>query len=278
MFFNKKKELAEQKRLESMQQEQLESKRQEQFNNIIKEATKIVNTESDEEIHPIFTFIKQFTDLITAETAIHSYNYNKYNPAFTLSAIFKGVKSTHSNDKIKSIRFQKPHPDDLKYYQKTGDYYSSQPISVDFLNYPIVLNPWKHERITSNILNISTKANEFDYENNKNNIKNEYYFPIGAVVCQGGNHSQYSTKLKGSGITKIESAIDISKLYDYITFDGLQFTYTFPEEEPYTDTISLNDNLSFYGGVLYEIGRLLNGNRKLFPQEITNAITSSKPL
>ncbi|NSN32612.1 hypothetical protein HRE38_13920, partial [Enterococcus faecalis] len=101
-------------------------------------------------------------------------------------------------------------------------------------------------------------------------IMNTYYYPIGLAICHGGNHSQYSAKLRGEGVSYVEEIVNIEKLYKYVTFDGNQFTYNFPnyDIEIYPYSVEPKNEEEFYAGVLFEIGRILLEKPEIFPKDI----------
>ncbi|HCD5576408.1 TPA: hypothetical protein NBZ25_002746, partial [Enterococcus faecalis] len=89
-------------------------------------------------------------------------------------------------------------------------------------------------------------------------------------ICHGGNHSQYSAKLRGEGVSYVEEIVNIEKLYKYVTFDGNQFTYNFPnyDIEIYPYSVEPKNEEEFYAGVLFEIGRILLEKPEIFPKDI----------
>ncbi|WP_233041919.1 MULTISPECIES: DUF6710 family protein [Enterococcus] len=249
------------------------------FNEIIKNADYILkNTKNtSEKIHPIFTFVKQITDLITAETALNSYIKGEYYPDNVIPKVIEARFSQNSSLLINHIKIS-PKKEDKKYYIASGYYYYDENIEINLANFPLVLNPWNSSRISNNIKNVSTEINPFDSRRFSWNIVNVYYYPVGFAQCFGGNHSQYSSKLKGAGTSFIDSIIDVEKVYKYVSFDGIDFCYNFPNDEVkiYPQNFPSKNKLEFYAGTLYEIGRLLLEYPDIFPEQIQNAIKDKK--
>lgn len=150
---------------------------------------------------------------------------------------------------------------DLKYQTKV----CSLNYSISDLN--LILNTWNEVRIVSNLTNINKK----NILHPCSNIKNFYIYPLDVVICGGGNHSQFSAKLRQEGETHISEIIDISNLYTEITFDGENFIDS--NNEIIKSCENEGEKII---GVLYEIGRLLRKNQniieKYFDKEIIEEI------
>lgn len=118
----------------------------------------------------------------------------------------------------------------------------------------IVLNSWKGVRIVSNLIDIND-GNKFDWENYSSNISNYLMLPINLIICNGGNHSQFSAQHKNQMVvTGIEQQYDFSDLYTRIEFDGRGFLDK--SEKQYLIECNQMD-LIFYTGLLFELGRFL---------------------
>lgn len=244
----------------------------EMFESYIEQAKIIIadsNLNEDSQ-HPIFSYIKQLTDIITLESALKAYNNQNSDAPSILERVFEGGYSSYSKENITRIVTKRPYEDDLVHYKRSGYKLFEYDLVVELANSPIVLNPWNSKRISGALMNIAIDGNEFDREKGRYNLANKYYFPIGISVCNGGNHSQYSAKIKGKGVTNIEEVINIEALYENIRFDGRCFHYNYPNEDVdiYPQEIYPNNKVEYYGGILFEVGRLLKENVELFPKDI----------
>lgn len=194
------------------------------YSEIIKNAEMILanSTENESELHLIFSFIKQLTDLITAETAMNSY-VNGLRSDVNTQTILEGKYSTYSSSLIKHIELSSSKEDflftDVKNYHY---YYYPGEITVNLKNFPLILNPWNSDRISLRVMGIANIVNPFDKNKHSYNINKGFYYPVGVAQCFGGNHSQYSAKLKGAAKTSLNSIHDISELYNYISFNGTE--------------------------------------------------------
>ena len=145
-------------------------------------------------------------------------------------------------------------------------------IVYKFTDHPILLRPWNSLRILQNIIDIN-QDNVLSTEDEKwlHNLKNYYYFPLGLIVCNGGNHSQLSAILEGDGESAIEMILDMRALYEEVVFDGNDFiskrdNRVIPVTNSEKEIVLNTKNLL---GVYFEIGRLLQGHLEYFPTYIT---------
>ena len=126
----------------------------------------------------------------------------------------------------------------------------------DINSIPILLNPWNGKRVIDNLCIINDN-NVFECKSNvhRDNINNIYIEPLNIAVCYGANHSQFAARVKNKGVTLVKQMYDLNPLYEYVRFDGEGFVNTKTSER-----IPLNTNkeITFYAGVLFELGRLLN--------------------
>lgn len=245
----------------------------------IEEAKRIIEESkvTECELHPIFSFIKLITDWLTLETAMISYLNPHPSTSGLLETIFEGKNSEYSDEKICHILTRNPKGESKVFYQKQGYKLFEYDMTVSLSDSPIVLNPWKMERLSNALMNIAVNKNEFDRKKGEYNLLNKYYYPIGVVVCNGGNHSQYSAKMKGKGVTSIKEIVNIEKLYENVEFNGEYFRFRFnnirdsirPKKEYVTNQKEL------YAGILFEIGRLLKDHANLFPRDIQRALNNS---
>lgn len=122
---------------------------------------------------------------------------------------------------------------------------------------PILLNPWNGERILDNFIGINDD-NVFDGVRFSSNIQNHYLYPMNIIVCTGGNHSQLSARYQNKGETVINEIKDFTSLYDKVKFDGANYIKV---EDNAIIEMEYDENILFYSGVIFELGRyLLGGN------------------
>lgn len=247
------------------------------FKNIMNDAKDLlkISINPKEELHPIFTFIKQFTDLITLNSAIHSFETSSSDTYSEVQNIFEARKNTHSFPLIERIELN-IHPDDYRYY--VGEFTTDlNRINMNIASEPIILMPWNHLRTRRLIKTVGTKDNPFSIDKRKQDpIRNAYYFPIGVTVCESGNHAQFVAELKGEGNTVISELINIESLYDFVSFDGRRFHYNFNNDTPHS--FSCKSREDYYTGVLFEIGRLLKDYPQVFPIEVQYALSNKYPV
>ena len=78
------------------------------------------------------------------------------------------------------------------------------------------------------------------------------------IVCTGGNHSQLSARYQNKGETVIKEIKDFTSLYDKVEFDGANYI---KKEDNTIIEMEYDENILFYSGVIFELGRrLLGGN------------------
>jgi len=120
----------------------------------------------------------------------------------------------------------------------------------------LLMNPWNGRRVISNLLNINShKNNEFDPAKFPSNIQNYLLEPIGIILSEQGNHSQFSGASSGDRTTIITHKIDISELYSKVKFDGDNFIEN--ETKKTCNLPGVNKEIIFYTGVIFELGRIL---------------------
>lgn len=130
-----------------------------------------------------------------------------------------------------------------------------EPIKIDINKLPILLNPWNGERILNNFISINDN-NVFDGVRFSWNIQNHYLYPMNIIVCTGGNHSQLSARYQNKGETVINEIKDFTSLYDKVKFDGANYII---KEDNTIIEMEYDENILFYSGVIFELGRYLLG-------------------
>lgn len=120
----------------------------------------------------------------------------------------------------------------------------------------LLMNPWMGRRVISNLLNINShKNNEFDHKKFPSNIQNYLLEPIGIIVSEQGNHSQFAGASSGDRNTIITHKIDISELYTKVQFDGENFIDS--KTNKICKLPGVNKEIIFYTGVIFELGKFL---------------------
>lgn len=153
---------------------------------------------------------------------------------------------------IDEIICEKISSGDMRIY-KNKKIRKEGPISIKVNEIPILLNPWNSDSIIRNLDNINSQ-NIFDGDAYSFNIDNHYLYPMDIAICNGGNHSQFSARMKHQGCTLIKSIRDYSVLYDYIYFDGQKFKRKLDET---VIDFKYDKKLVFYSGVIFEFGKYL---------------------
>lgn len=137
--------------------------------------------------------------------------------------------------------------------------YIEESMKVDINKLPILLNPWSGERILNNFIAINDN-NVFDGACFSSNINNHYLYPMNIVVCNGANHSQLSARYQNKGETIITKIKDFTSLYDNVKFDGVNYIKV---KDNSIIEIEYDENILFYSGVIFELGRYLIGDNYL---------------
>mgnify|MGYP000870412317 CR=1 FL=1 len=132
-------------------------------------------------------------------------------------------------------------------------------IKIEINKLPILLNPWSGKRILDNFIDINDN-NVFDGACFSSNINNHYLYPMNIVVCNGANHSQLSARYQNRGETIITKIKDFTSLYDNVKFDGVNYIKV---KDNSIIEIEYDENILFYSGVIFELGRYLIGENYL---------------
>lgn len=80
------------------------------------------------------------------------------------------------------------------------------------------------------------------------------------VVCNGANHSQLSARYQNKGETIITKIKDFTSLYANVKFDGVNYIKV---KDNSIIEIEYDENILFYSGVIFELGRYLIGDNYL---------------
>ena len=152
--------------------------------------------------------------------------------------------------------FDKIHDEDKKYYNR-NDIVDETPLEIDVNKFPILLNPWNGIRIVDNLLSIN-ESNIFDGLSHCLNVQNYFLYPMDLIICDGGNHSQFAARFKNQGKTIIKEIHDYSLLYTKIEFDGVNYI---SKEDNSIIKLRYDEEVVFYSGVIFELGRYLFDNK-----------------
>lgn len=129
---------------------------------------------------------------------------------------------------------------------------------ININRYALLLNPWRRDRVEGNITKF--KKEKFDYSLERKyeeNLRNYYVYPMNFVLCEGGNHSQYSALNSCGGQTFTRGFYDFSNLYEY---------YSFSEQGFITNAgqlVVFDDSFNQYvedAGILFYLGKELIKN------------------
>lgn len=155
------------------------------------------------------------------------------------------------------------------YYRSYDHRMEEDKISYKIADHPILLRPWKSSRIVNNIKDIN-QNNPLSVEEGKNNLKNDYYYPLGLILSSGGNHSQLSALLERDGESAIEMIYDMRPLYEKVEFDGNDFV--FKKDRKIIPVVNSNEEIvldtKYLLGIYFEVGRLLEKHVEYFPDYI----------
>lgn len=214
--------------------------------------------------HPIFSYIKIFTDAIQNQQAVEVLKNGRDNLQLDDNIYFNTVEALYHP--INNILFR-----DIWEHAKR---YELKDLVVSNGRDPILASIWTSDRIVDNITNIGKgmsnkhyyeqgmyKDNSFEYI--PTNHMTSYIYPLGITQVKNGHHSIFAGMNKGEGEFIAEEIYDVSYLYDIYHFDG---TYLVNEETGDKEAII------FEIGAIFEIGRLLLLYPDVFPFDL-NSLT-----
>ena len=198
----------------------------------------------------LISVIVEHLNFKEAMEALESYLVNQKNPL--IEEIYYALESELFLDKH-TIIVDKMSEKDKKCYQSDEDteILDEEPINVEINQIPILLNPWNGQRVINNLVCIN-ENNIFDGKEYKFNIQNYYLYPMNIVVCNGGNHSQFSARMKNQGNTIIKELHDYSNIYSLIEFDGENYIKS---KDKTVIELNYDKEIVFYSGVIFELGR-----------------------
>lgn len=173
-------------------------------------------TGEPDELHPVFAYLKILTDFLNNQYALRQAGNHSVNSNQML----------HNSEKLTQG----------KYIWTIPDGYYNDPNSRLFLrgSVPFLVFPWNYRRILDNLESQGKEVgNSFDLTKAhvSSNIHNAYIYPLGIVVCTGGNHSQFTYRLKEQNdVVPIGVVYDLSDQLDDLIADEVdkeQIDYVF---------------------------------------------------
>lgn len=240
-----------------------------QLNNVLEKAKYILEENPHlvyEQQHPIFSYIKIFTDLIQSKlTTLVLMNgrdniyLKKYKWFNTVEAYMNPIDRIFLGEKFSNAKL-----------------YTNTNLSISNARDPIVTHLWNATRLSDAIRNIGKgmvnksfseigmkKENAFKYDDI--NHKGEFIYPLGVTNIYNGNHSISAGLNKSEGHIIIDEVVDISYLYDEYVFDGRYFINNKTGEK---------EEIYFEFGALFEIGRLLLSNKHVFSEAVQDIVNT----
>ncbi|MBI0107954.1 hypothetical protein H3T41_07065 [Lactobacillus sp. W8089] len=172
---------------------------------------------------------------------------------------YQTLRVPHSTANITGWYYPKNYYEVKKY--KTIELMEN-PVYIESNEAAMIVQPWNNERIVDNLLHIGGDSGN-DLDESNMNIINAYIYPLGIVMCENGNHSQFSGILQNDmKQIKITSIIDISESLDTVTVDeeeNLKSEAYFDfEDSVYTEEIK----------DIFRIGLYLRKFPEVYPDEI----------
>ena len=125
---------------------------------------------------------------------------------------------------------------------------------ININRYALLLNPWNKVSVIGNITRF--KKEKFDYsldQKYEDNLRNYYVYPMNFVLCEGGNHSQYSALNSCGGQTFTRGFY----LYEYYSFSEKGFITNDGQ------LVVFDDSFNQYvedAGILFYLGKELIKN------------------
>ena len=187
-------------------------------------------------LHPIFSYIKIFTDKITFSHVVELLSCEKN---YTGQDSFNIYDVMISKSKMEEICLK----ESITYIEQ------SEEITISLSSNPIVVKPWKDDRLIMNITKDGWKDKSWKQDENH---ALTFCNPIGVCFITNGLHSVFTGKLLGEGSLTITPAetYNLIPFYRKIYFDGVDYRYLANEK-------IVAKASSFEFGCIFEIGRLI---------------------
>ncbi len=170
-IFNRIKSLDTKKQISTKKKE----KQVEFLNTVLERARDLISNENNDEIHPVFIFIKQFSDYISIKTAISSFENKQTFPKDYMECIFECRYSKNSSDLIERTFLKEIVGSDIEIYRKHHYRHFPKIMKISLSKIPLIVQPWNSDRVSYNISNVATNKNPFDLK--KNGDSPSQHFP-----------------------------------------------------------------------------------------------------
>lgn len=179
---------------------------------------------------------------------------------------YQTLRAPHSTMNVTGWYYPKYHYDVEKY--KTIELIEN-PIYIKPNETAIIVQPWNNERIVDNLIHIGGDSGN-DLDESNVNIMNAYIYPLGIVMCENGNHSQFSGILQNNmKEIKITSIVNISESLNTVTIDEEEKlkseAYFDFEDSEYTEEIK----------DIFRVGLYLRKFPEVYPDEIMKKLKTS---
>ncbi|MGQ5708285.1 DUF6710 family protein [Lactobacillus sp. PSON] len=169
------------------------------------------------------------------------------------------IRNPHSAPKLEISNFI-PRNNNYIYYN-----IFDKPIYLTTENTPFITCPWSNKKIINNIYKLGLDANN-KFAATTDNINNTYIYPLGIVIVNNGNHSQFSALLKNE-LDKIK----INSVYN------ISFELDNQKDINFRDFYAPKNNLIYdkwYS--LMIIGTYLKNTEDCFPSKILSLIKNNR--
>lgn len=237
------------------------------FENVKRFARNMVKI-SENEYNPqaLFQLIKIFTDKITNDNAlevIESDWYENKNYSFYYFLFGKEIIDRAEEKEISDIlKTEYTAESDV-----TVDTDKDSVIKIKLSQALVFTEVWNKERFQTIFAN--HKGDIITQKNIDSRIV-YLYLPLGiSFIIDGGNHTIYSGKIKGVGEINFNGnaynkIYDMSKLYDYMYFDGVYYRKRGSEGKIKKSGKIIARAANFEFGCIFEIGRMIYENKISF--------------
>lgn len=234
-------------------QERDEKLKERQLDRVLGTAMRILEENHSQmvytEQHPIFSYIKVFTDAIQNQLAVEIIKNGRDNVEIKEGHYFNTVDAL--NHSINSILFENLY--------SLSNRYKTRDLKIINGKDPILTSIWESDCIVDNMSNIgkgmmekssfengAKRENTFKFDSG--NHASRYIYPWGITQVYNGNHSIFSGMNKGEGYIYPNEVCDVSYLYSIYYFDGTYLFNRHTEER---------NEVFFEIGAIFEIGRIL---------------------
>ena len=195
----------------------------------------------------IFKLVKLYTDCIVTDRIFGVMERKYFNNFSFWNLMFENTDKISKNI-INSIEY-------IKLPQK---------ICLQLSEIPIIVSPHSRNKLIKNIISVNTDKENWRQQTGINAQGFILYLPIGITFLNNnGNHSVTGGYIKNAGEITISKdnpytrICDMSKLYDLIWFDGVNYRLISKDK-------IISKAVSFEFGTAFEIGRIIKNNNISF--------------